>query len=43
MLEEVPFRPLLIGVGVVNLAVVPLLAVLMRRNAIPLGLGLASH
>jgi MFS family permease len=43
LFEGVAFRPLLIGIGIVNLAVVPLLAVLMRHNSIPLGLGLASH
>jgi MFS family permease len=43
LFESVAFRPLLIGIGVVNLAVVPLLAVLMRRHSIPLSLGLASH
>jgi hypothetical protein len=43
LFEGVAFRPLPIGIGIVNLAVVPLLAVLMRHNSIPLGLGLASH
>jgi MFS family permease len=43
LFEGVAFRPLLIGVGIVNLAVVPLLAVLMRRNSVALGLRLASH
>jgi MFS family permease len=43
LFEGVAFRPLLIGVGIVNLAVVPLLAVLMRRNSVALGLGFASH
>jgi MFS family permease len=35
LFEGVALRPLLIGIGVVNLAAVPLLAVLMRRNSIP--------